>query len=93
MPHWGNTFVVKASQVIYAGGEISRGIERSRLEAEAAGHDTVFTQQESSFSASGIYLDLVSVEQTSGRSTERNVEQTADSGEGYGRRLTGRERH
>ena len=28
MPHFGNSFVVKASQVVYAGGAITKGIER-----------------------------------------------------------------
>lgn len=75
MPHWGNTFVVKASQVIYAGGEISRGIERSRLEAEAAGHEYCITQQELRFLLLGYYLDLF---QLNNQRTvyERNVEQT-----------------
>ena len=75
MPHWGNTFVVKASQVIYAGGEISRGIERSRLEAEAAGHEYCITQQNLRFLLLGYYLDLF---QLNNQRTvyERNVEQT-----------------
>lgn len=75
MPHWGNTFVVKASQVIYAGGEISRGIERSRLEAEAAGHEYCITQQDLRFLLLGYYLDLF---QLNNQRTvyEQNVEQT-----------------
>lgn len=75
MPHWGNTFVVKASQVIYAGGEISRGIERSRLETEAAGHEYCITQQDLRFLLLGYYLDLF---QLNNQRTvyERNVEQT-----------------
>lgn len=75
MPHWGNTFVVKASQVIYAGGEISRGIEHSRLEAEAAGHEYCITQQDLRFLLLGYYLDLF---QLNNQRTvyERNVEQT-----------------
>lgn len=75
MPHWGNTFVVKASQVIYAGGETSRGIERSRLEAEAAGHEYCITQQDLRFLLLGYYLDLF---QLNNQRTvyERNVEQT-----------------
>lgn len=75
MPHWGNIFVVKASQVIYAGGEISRGIERSRLEAEAAGHEYCITQQDLRFLLLGYYLDLF---QLNNQRTvyERNVEQT-----------------
>lgn len=75
MPHWGNTFVVKASQVIYAGGKISRGIERSRLEAEAAGHEYCITQQDLRFLLLGYYLDLF---QLNNQRTvyERNVEQT-----------------
>ncbi len=75
MSHWGNTFVVKASQVMYAGGEISRGIERSRLEAEAAGHEYCITQQDLRFLLLGYYLDLF---QLNNQRTvyERNVEQT-----------------
>lgn len=32
MPHFGNSFVLKASQVIYAGGAVAKGIERSKLQ-------------------------------------------------------------
>ena len=35
MPHYGHSFVVKASQVVYAGGRISRGIEQARLKQPA----------------------------------------------------------
>ena len=31
MPHFGNTFVLKASQVVYSGGSISGNIEKSKL--------------------------------------------------------------
>lgn len=32
MPHLGNSFVLKASQVIYAGGAVAKEIERSKLQ-------------------------------------------------------------
>lgn len=31
MPHFGNSYVIKAAQVVYAGGSVSRNIESSRL--------------------------------------------------------------
>lgn len=36
MPHYGNSFVVKASQVVYAGGRISRSIEQAELNRQVS---------------------------------------------------------
>lgn len=36
MPHFGNSFIVKASQVVYAGGAITKGIKQSRLQKQEA---------------------------------------------------------
>lgn len=36
MPHWGNNFILKAVQVIYSGGRLSRDIEMKELSAQMA---------------------------------------------------------
>lgn len=58
MPHFGNTFVLKASQVIYAGGAISRNITRSKLQQKEAELEYVRNRQDIRFMLTGYYLDL-----------------------------------
>ena len=58
MPHFGNTFVLKASQVIYAGGAINRNINRSKLQQKEAELEYVRNRQDIRFMLTGYYLDL-----------------------------------
>lgn len=75
MPHFGNSFVVKASQVIYAGGSISGNIERSKLQAAKARHEYDISRQDIRFLLLGYYLDLFQLNNQK-IVYERNVEQT-----------------
>lgn len=75
MPHFGNSFVVKASQVVYAGGAISRGVERSKLEAQKARHEYDLSRQDLRFLLLGYYLDLFQLNNQK-IVYEKNVEQT-----------------
>lgn len=58
MPHFGNTFVLKASQVIYAGGAINRNINRSKLQQKEAELEYVRNRQDIRFMLTGYYLEL-----------------------------------
>lgn len=58
MPHYGNSFVLKASQVVYAGGAITRSIERSRLQKHAMELEYQNNRQDIRFLLLGYYLDL-----------------------------------
>ena len=58
MPHLGNTFGIEASQVIFAGGAITSGIEKAKLEEQVAqlSHDR--NVLDICFLVTGYYLDL-----------------------------------
>lgn len=60
-PHYGNQFVLDASQTIYSGGALSSGIRLSELGLEKAGIATELTRQQLRFLALGQYLDLVKI--------------------------------
>lgn len=57
-PHWGNTFSIKASQVVYAGGAIKAGIRMAELGEQMAELDIARNRQEVRFLIAGLYLDL-----------------------------------
>ena len=75
MPHFGTSFVLKASQVVYSGGAISGNIERSKLEAVKARHEYDISRQNLRFLLLGYYLDLFQLNNQK-IVYERNVEQT-----------------
>lgn len=75
MPHFGNSFVLKASQVVYSGDAISGNIERSKLEAVKARHEYDISRQNLRFLLLGYYLDLFQLNNQK-IVYERNVEQT-----------------
>ncbi len=58
MPHFGNNFAVAASQVLYAGGAISSGIELAELGKQMAALDVQKNRQDVRFLLVGHYLDL-----------------------------------
>lgn len=58
MPHFGNNFALKASQVIYAGGEISAGVSIARLSHQIAALSTEQNRKDMKFLLVGQYLDL-----------------------------------
>lgn len=75
MPHWGNSFVVKAQQVVYAGGSIKSNVEQSRLQQQVAEQEHLNNRQNLRFMLAGYYLDLFQL-----RNQElvyrKNIEQT-----------------
>lgn len=75
MPHLGNSFVLKASQVIYAGGAVAKGIERSKLQKKEAELEYVETRQDIRFLLAGYYLDLFQLNNQK-RVYESNISQT-----------------
>ena len=58
-PHWGNMLSVDATQVIYAGGALSAGVELAKLGERMAELDVAKSRQEVRFMLTGYYLDLV----------------------------------
>lgn len=58
MPHWGNTFSVEASQVVFAGGAIKNNIEKAKLEEQVAKLDYQKDAMDIRFLLTGYYLDL-----------------------------------
>ncbi len=58
MPHLGNNFAVEASQLIYGGGAVSRGIALARLQQEMASINLEETRSRVRFMLVGFYLDL-----------------------------------
>lgn len=75
MPHWGNSFVVKAQQTIYAGGSIRNSIRQNQLQKQAAEQAHLDNRQDLRFLLAGYYLDLFQL-----RNQElvyrKNIEQT-----------------
>ena len=58
MPHFGNSFVLKASQTIYSGGAMSRRIDNARLLKRKAEAEYVINRQDIRFILVGYFLDL-----------------------------------
>ncbi len=74
-PHWGNSFTARASQVIYAGGAISSGIEMAKLGRQLAELDVEKNRQEVRFLLTGYYLDLCKL-QNQQQVIAKNIELT-----------------
>ena len=74
-PHWGNSFTVQVSQVIYAGGAIRSGIEIAKLGHQLAELDVEKNRQEVRFLLTGYYLDLYKLKNQS-QVIAKNIELT-----------------
>jgi len=74
-PHWGNSFTVQASQVIYAGGAIRSGIEMAKIGRQLAELDVEKNRQEVRFLLAGYYLDLCKLQNQS-QVIAKNIELT-----------------
>lgn len=59
IPHWGNTFAFKATQVIYAGGAINAGIEMSKIGRDMSEVEFENNRQNIRFMLISHFLDLV----------------------------------
>lgn len=62
MPHWGNDYVLRAQQVIYAGGAINSGIRLSELATEMAKLSADENRQRVRMLLVGLYFQLHSLE-------------------------------
>ncbi|MGN1262781.1 MAG: TolC family protein [Prevotella sp.] len=62
IPDFGNNFALEVSQVIYAGGAISRGVKMSSLKAQMASLDADLNRQEVRFLIVGDFLELCKLE-------------------------------
>lgn len=58
IPHWGNSFAVEASQVIYAGGAISSNIAIAKLQHQSAQLNQEANRQNIRFLLVGNYLEM-----------------------------------
>ena len=75
MPHFGNNFSLKASQVIYAGGAIDAGIKQAQLQREIAVLGLESTRQDIRFMVLGNYLELYKL-RNQAKVYLKNIEQT-----------------
>ncbi len=75
MPHFGNSFVVKAEQVIYAGGGIKSGVKQNKLQKQASEQTYLDNRQNLRFLLAGYYLDLFQLRNQE-LVYQKNIEQT-----------------
>ena len=75
MPHFGNNFALKATQVVYSGGAISTGIEMSELQKQIADLELANNRQDVRFLLAGYYLQLFQLHNQE-EIYEKNIEQT-----------------
>ncbi len=61
-PHFGNSFLLEAQQVVYAGGAVNAGIRLAELGKEQAEVGVKLTRQQMRFTALGQYLDLYKID-------------------------------
>lgn len=62
IPHWGNSFTARVTQVIYADGAVRSGVRMAELGMETATLDVARNTQEIRFLIAGYVLDLYSME-------------------------------
>ncbi|MDR2037021.1 MAG: TolC family protein [Bacteroidales bacterium] len=58
MPHFGNSFAVQASQLLYKGGVIKKSIEMAELQQQLAELDMIVNEQDIKFLIISNYLDI-----------------------------------
>lgn len=75
MPHFGNSFVLRAEQTVYAGGSVSKNIEKSKLEKLKAEQEYQVNRQDLRFLLIGYYLDIYQLRNQQ-VVYEKNIEQT-----------------
>jgi outer membrane protein len=75
MPHFGNTFGIEASQVIWAGGAIATSIEKARLEEQVAQLNYENNELDICFLVTGYYLDLYKLKNQR-EVFQKNIDQT-----------------
>lgn len=75
MPHFGNSFGIEASQVIFVGGAISTRIKKAELEEQLAQLNYDRNELDIRFLITGYYLDLYKLKNQR-EIFEKNIEQT-----------------
>lgn len=75
MPHFGNNFSFEASQVVFAGGSIIKGIEKAKLQEQLAALQYNQCEQDMCFLVTGYYLDLYKLSNQR-KVLEKNIAQT-----------------
>lgn len=75
MPHFGNSLILKATQVIYAGGRIKNNINLKRLEKESSVQDEMLNRQDLRFILAGYYLEISKLSNQK-HVYENNIDQT-----------------
>jgi len=73
MPHFGNNFAIKATQLIYGGGVVNTGIAMAKLKEEMACVNQDATRSRIRFMLTGFYLDLYKL-QNALKVYDRNIE-------------------
>ena len=73
MPHFGNNFAIKATQLIYGGGVVNTGIAMAKLKEEMACVNQDATRSRIRFMLIGFYLDLYKL-QNALKVYDRNIE-------------------
>jgi len=58
MPHFGNTYSLQASQLLYKGGVIKKSIEMAELQQQLAALDLISNEQDVKFLIMSNYLDI-----------------------------------
>lgn len=61
-PHWGNSLVVEAQQVVYAGGAINAGIRLAELGKQMEEHNLNATRNDVRFTTLAQYLELIKLD-------------------------------
>jgi outer membrane protein TolC len=75
IPHFGNSFVLEASQIVYSGGAITGGINLSELSKKQAEISVERDRQQIRFIALGQYLDMYKLSNQM-KVYEQNIELT-----------------
>ena len=73
MPHFGNNFAIKATQLIYGGGVVNAGIAMAKLKEEMAGINLEATRSRVRIMLTGFYLDLYKLQNVL-KVYDRNIE-------------------
>lgn len=75
MPHFGNNFAIKATQIIYGGGAISNNVAMAKLRKEMSSINHEATRSKMRFMLIGFYLDLYKL-QNALKVYDHNIELT-----------------
>lgn len=77
IPHYGNNFVLTASQTIYSGGAVSSGIKMAEIAERMAGKEETMSRNDARLMAAGYYLEMYKTDNRI-RVYDRNIALTED---------------